>query len=248
MDLQQFLGPFTIVVFVLFGALEIFQPLATPSLPFLRRWSFHFALWIATSFFIILLLRINSLAVAAVQNPQCPGLLFFVIDDFALWLIHFSFHRFSWLWPWHSTHHSDPDMDTSTGFRFHPIETLLDQSAHLGLVYLLQPSVTTVLATQFLSVAHNFWVHSNTMFPSRLDLALRYFLVTPSLHRSHHAQDLHDQNANFGITLTLWDHLFKTFQLPASNPPVGLEGVPPTDTMNPIFALARLPWRERPRF
>lgn len=247
MDPQQFLAPYTILVVVLLGALEIYQPLAPSSLPFVRRWSFHFALWIATSYLMILILRLTSLRFASTADSSFPGLVFFLIDDFVLWLIHLSLHRFGWLWPWHSTHHSDPDMDTSTGFRFHPIETILDQSFHLLLVFLLQPSVTALLATQFFSIAHNFWVHSNTRFPSAIDKALRSFLVTPGFHRSHHAQDLHYQNANYGITLTIWDHLFKTFQLPATNPSVGLQGISPNDTISPLFALFQLPWRERPR-
>ncbi|MBM3762202.1 MAG: sterol desaturase family protein [Acidobacteria bacterium] len=247
MDFQQFLGPFTVISFVLFGALETFQPLTTLTLPFLRRWTFHLAIWIATSYLLVLALRISSVNYAATTNPLCPGLLFFLIDDFALWLIHFSLHRFGWLWPWHSTHHSDPDMDASTGFRFHPVETILDQSCHLLLVYFLQPSVSAVLATQFISIAHNFWVHSNTRFPQGLDRLLSLFIVTPSLHRSHHAQDLQHQNANYGITLTLWDRLFRTFKLPAINPQVGLPGIPPKDTMHPYFALIQLPWNERPR-
>lgn len=247
MDLEQFLGPFTILSCILLGAVEIFQPLATPTLPFLRRWSFHLALWVATSYLTILVFRISSINVAATGDPICPGLLFFLLDDFALWLAHYSFHRFGWLWIWHSTHHSDPDMDTSTGFRFHPVEVLVDQSIHLGLVYLLRPSITAVLATQFVEIAHNFWVHSNTRFPDPLDRFVSRFLVTPSFHRSHHAEDLKHQNANFGITLTLWDYIFKTFESPATNPKVGLEGISPQQTMSPIFALIQLPWRERPR-
>lgn len=72
------------------------------------------------------------------------------------------------------------------------------------------------------------------------------FLVTPSFHRSHHAQDLKHQNANYGITLTLWDRLFRTFQPPAINPQVGLSDVLTNDTMQSYFALVQLPWRERP--
>lgn len=124
----QDIGPFTVLSFMLFGALETFQPLTALTLSYIRRWLLYLVMWIVTSYLLVLALRISSVNYSATLNPLCPGLLFFLIDDFSLWLIYFALHCFGWLWPWHSTHHSDPDMDASTGFRFHPVETMLDQS------------------------------------------------------------------------------------------------------------------------
>lgn len=247
MDFQRYLGPYYFFVFILFGAFEILRPLATSNLPFHRRWSFHILLWMATGYLVALILRIGSVAYASSLPTLCPGFLFILIEDFCQWASHFSHHRFGWLWTWHATHHSDPDLDVSTGLRFHPFEQLLDQALILLLVHLLHPPASAVLILQFFSITHHFWVHSNIRNPQGLENILGMVLVTPGMHRSHHSQDIQHQKANFGVVLSIWDRLFKTFLVPLKNPAVGLQQISPLDTMRPLYALIQLPWEQRPR-
>src|SRR5689334_9236034 len=40
--------------------------------------------------------------------------------DFIIYLQHRIFHAVPWLWRLHMVHHADPDIDVTTGVRFHP--------------------------------------------------------------------------------------------------------------------------------
>ena len=48
-----------------------------------------------------------------------------LILDLAIYLQHVMFHSAPLLWRLHMVHHSDMDIDVTTGVRFHPIEILL---------------------------------------------------------------------------------------------------------------------------
>ena len=52
-------------------------------------------------------------------------------------LQHRLFHAVPWLWRLHMVHHADPDIDASTGVRFHPIEIVLSMVIKFGAIALL---------------------------------------------------------------------------------------------------------------
>ena len=54
--------------------------------------------------------------------------------------------------------------------------------------------------------------HSNVGLPAGLDRALRWFLVTPDMHRVHHSVEDDEANSNFGFSLTWWDRIFGTYR------------------------------------
>ncbi len=77
------------------------------------------------------------------------------------------------LWRFHIVHHSDLDLDVSSGFRFHPVEIILSMLYKIGIVFLLGPSVTGVIVFERCSMA---WRDSPTrisVFHWGLDRALR---------------------------------------------------------------------------
>src|SRR5437867_7495281 len=43
----------------------------------------------------------------------------FLLMDLAFYYWHIANHRIPFLWRFHNVHHIDPDLDVSTGFRFH---------------------------------------------------------------------------------------------------------------------------------
>ena len=54
---------------------------------------------------------------------------------------------------------------------------------------------------------HTRFCHANV----RTNLGvLRWVLVTPQSHRVHHSLDPAHRDKNFGVTFSLWDHLFGT--------------------------------------
>src|SRR4051812_3372509 len=47
------------------------------------------------------------------------------LDFFGGWLVHFTQHKFRWLWQFHIIHHTDHHVDVTTGLRHHPVESIL---------------------------------------------------------------------------------------------------------------------------
>ena len=66
------------------------------------------------------------------------------------------------------------------------------------------------------------FTHGNIRIPSAADRALRWFIVTPDVHRLHHSVDATETNSNFGFALTWWDRLFGTYR---AEPEAGHEGM-----------------------
>ena len=50
---------------------------------------------------------------------------FLVLDFFGGWLVHIVEHKIKFLWRFHIIHHSDNNVDVTTGLRHHPIESVL---------------------------------------------------------------------------------------------------------------------------
>jgi sterol desaturase/sphingolipid hydroxylase (fatty acid hydroxylase superfamily) len=44
--------------------------------------------------------------------------------DLAFYYWHVANHRVAFLWRFHNVHHADPELDVSTGFRFHFAEVV----------------------------------------------------------------------------------------------------------------------------
>jgi sterol desaturase/sphingolipid hydroxylase (fatty acid hydroxylase superfamily) len=64
--------------------------------------------------------------------------------------------------------------------------------------------------------------HGNIKIPLRLDHILRYFVVTPDMHRVHHSVIIRETNSNYGFNLSWWDRLFGTY---CAQPAKGHEGM-----------------------
>ena len=51
--------------------------------------------------------------------PAVEFILAFLLMDLTFYWWHLANHRIPFLWRFHNVHHADPDLDVSTGFRFH---------------------------------------------------------------------------------------------------------------------------------
>jgi sterol desaturase/sphingolipid hydroxylase (fatty acid hydroxylase superfamily) len=149
------------------------------------------------------------------NQMRAPGWLAFgvtiLVLDATAWIQHYLLHRVPVLWRVHRTHHSDLDVDFSTGVRFHPFESLYTTLILSGAVLLLGAPPVAVLASQVISTGLDFLEHANLGIPAWLDRRLRLVVVTPDMHRIHHSQDLREGNANFSTTFSWWDRLFGTY-------------------------------------
>ncbi len=145
-----------------------------------------------------------------------PSVISFVIAvlflDVALYWQHVATHKIPLLWRFHKVHHADRDLDASSGVRFHPIEICASMVYKMALVALLGAPLMTVIIFEIVLNACALFNHANLRLPLWLDRVLRIFIVTPDYHRVHHSSVEAETNSNYGFSLTLWDHLFGSYQ------------------------------------
>jgi sterol desaturase/sphingolipid hydroxylase (fatty acid hydroxylase superfamily) len=70
----------------------------------------------------------------------------FLLLDLSFYSWHIANHKFPWLWRFHNVHHIDPDLDVSTGLRFHFGEVLLSTLFRVVQVSLIGTSFATFVA------------------------------------------------------------------------------------------------------
>lgn len=151
-------------------------------------------------------------------------LLIFVMRDFMQWTIHRLLHNVNWMWEFHKVHHSTEEMGFAALLRYHWMENIIYRT----LEYI-------PLAMVGFSITDFFIVHIFTLITGQLGHAnlkimlgpLKYLLNGPQMHLWHHAKNMpvsHPKGFNYGITLSIWDFIFKTNYWPSDdeNLPIGL--------------------------
>ncbi len=131
--------------------------------------------------------------------------------DLLVYLQHRAFHAVPALWRLHRVHHADPELDASSGLRFHPVEILLSLGIKAVAVVALGAPPEAVLLFEVLLNATSMFNHANLGMPGWLDRPLRWLLVTPDMHRVHHSEIRHEMDSDFGFCLSWWDRLFGTY-------------------------------------
>ena len=140
--------------------------------------------------------------------------------DLAIYFQHVIFHAVPALWRLHRVHHSDLDVDVTTGTRFHPIEILVSTAIKCAAVAAIGAPAVAVLVFEGLLNATAMFNHANVRLPLGLDRPLRWLVVTPDMHRVHHSIVYNESSSNFGFNLPWWDRLFGTYR---AQPAVGHE-------------------------
>jgi sterol desaturase/sphingolipid hydroxylase (fatty acid hydroxylase superfamily) len=135
-----------------------------------------------------------------------------ILLDLAIYLQHVLFHAVPALWRLHRMHHADLEFDVTTGLRFHPVEILLSTGIKLAVVAALGRPAAAVLIFELLLNATSMFNHSNVRVPPAVDRILRWFVVTPDMHRVHHSILRRETNSNFGFNLPWWDRLLGTYR------------------------------------
>lgn len=139
------------------------------------------------------------------------GIISLLLLDLLIYGQHVAFHFMPHFWMIHRMHHTDLDIDLTTGTRFHPIEIVLSMGLKIVAVVLLGAPPWSVLAFEILLNGTSMFNHSNVHLPAAMDRFLRLFVVTPDMHRVHHSVIIREYNSNFGFNLPWWDRLFKTY-------------------------------------
>ncbi len=212
------------VSFVVTALIETFWPFRQLPSSARRRWTSNAILQAASIVVIVAAFQLTGIALAvAVQATRhgflnrfpIPFPIAFAVGFAALDLTNYSshrvFHSVALLWRVHKVHHSETDLDLTTGFRFHPLEGLLSQGCQLAVIALLGTPPSAVLFASMAIVVQDFFTHANLRVPETADRLLRWLIVTPAMHRVHHSQRMKEQNGNFGTIFSIWDRLFGTY-------------------------------------
>jgi sterol desaturase/sphingolipid hydroxylase (fatty acid hydroxylase superfamily) len=201
----------------------------------LRRWPSNLAVVALNTALVRILLPATAVSMALAGERRGWGLLnnlpvpasiaivaTVVVLDLAIYLQHVMFHAVPALWRVHRMHHADLDFDVTTGARFHPIEIVLSMLIKFGAVVALGTPALGVLVFEVLLNATSMFNHGNARIPVGLDRYLRWFVVTPDMHRVHHSIVVGETNSNFGFNLPWWDWLLGTYY---DQPALGHEGM-----------------------
>jgi sterol desaturase/sphingolipid hydroxylase (fatty acid hydroxylase superfamily) len=132
--------------------------------------------------------------------------------DIAIYAQHIVFHRVGLLWRLHKVHHADPDIDVTTGVRFHPFEIVISMLIKMSAVAALGAPALAVLVFEILLNGTTMFNHANARLGETADRILRLFIVTPDMHRVHHSVERDEHESNFGFNLSVWDRLFGTYR------------------------------------
>lgn len=155
-------------------------------------------------------------------------IIFFVALDFIQWFTHVLLHRFTFLWRFHKVHHSVEEMGFAAHLRFHWMENVVYSPMKYIMLMLIggfYPDMVYIIF--FISIAIGHLNHAN------LNLSygpLKYIFNNPKMHIWHHAKDLpkdRPYGVNFGISLSLWDYIFRTNYIPSEGKdiPLGFKNV-----------------------
>ena len=148
--------------------------------------------------------------------PPMPLWLYTVIgllllDLIGAYLAHFTEHKIKFLWRFHLIHHTDTWVDTTSGNRHHPGESVIRfVFTTLGIVAVGSP-MWMVFMYQTLSVISTQFTHANIALPNKIDAFLSYFIVSPNMHKVHHHYKLPYTDSNYGNIFSIWDRIFGTF-------------------------------------
>ena len=211
-------------VFLIMALWEVAAPRRRLTVSKSKRWLSNIGIVFLNSFLLRVLFSSAALATALAASergwgllnlwgvPFWPAVIISVVAlDFVIYLQHVMFHAVPALWRLHMVHHADLDYDVTTGARFHPVEIILSMLIKIVTIAVLGPPVVAVVIFEVLLNATAMFNHSNVRVPLALDRVLRWFVVTPDMHRVHHSVIPVEANSNFGFNLPWWDRLMGTY-------------------------------------
>lgn len=165
--------------------------------------------------------------------------------DFSSWLVHFVMHKNRVLWRFHLVHHSDNNVDVTTGLRHHPGDSLLRGIFFLLLIFVSGAPMYSVMIYQTLVVLATAFTHANISLPKKLDRALSYVLISPNMHKVHHHWKQPYTDSNYGAVFSFWDRLLGTFRkLDISEIRYGLDRYYPNEKDEDFVGLLKKPFQK----
>jgi len=160
-------------------------------------------------------------------------ILLLLIGDFFGYWIHRMQHAVPLLWAFHTTHHSQRDLNFASTTRFHPIEHFIQNVLMVIPLLILGADVKTVVVYYYAMEFNAALQHSR--LPWRYG-PLYYVVSSPAFHNFHHSRDAAHRDKNFAGFFTFYDFLFGT-AVDEKKPPekLGLEDVNPQSFLQTLY-------------
>lgn len=157
----------------------------------------------------------NLVAFEVMKWPTWSHLLLgFLVRDFVQWWVHRLLHRVPRLWEFHKVHHSVEQMGFAAHLRYHWMENVVYRTIEYIPLALIGIGLRDFFIIHIFTLAIGHFNHSNFKIPLG---PLKYLFNNPQMHIWHHAMDIPKERpygVNFGITLSIWDYIFKTNYIP----------------------------------
>lgn len=185
--------------------------------------------------------------------PQMPLWLYvflgvFLLDFFGAYLAHFVEHKVKPLWMVHLVHHTDHKVDTTTGNRHHPVESVIRFVFTLFGVFVVGTPIAIVMIYQSLSVVFTQLTHANIKLPKKIDRAISYFFISPDMHKIHHHYRLPYTDSNYGNIFSVWDRILGTYMyLDREKLVYGVDVFPDEQKNTNILELLKQPFQKYDR-
>ena len=183
--------------------------------------------------------------------PKIPLWLYTIIgllllDLIGAYLAHFTQHKIKFLWRFHLIHHTDTWIDTTSGNRHHPGESIIRFIFTTFGVLIVGSPMWMVFLYQTLSVVSTQFTHANISLPDKVDSFLSYFIVSPNMHKIHHHYVLPYTDSNYGNIFSVWDRLFGTFMtLPKEKIIYGVDTHMTPEEHNNLKNLLQIPFQKQ---
>ena len=142
-------------------------------------------------------------------------LLFFIVSDFVQWNTHRLLHNSNFLWNFHKVHHSVKQMGFAAHLRYHWMEPIVYRTLlYVPMAIIGGFSIQDVFIVHFVAITIGHLNHANLGWDYGF---FKYIFNNPKMHIWHHSKEMPIKNgANFGISLSIWDYIFKTNYIPKS--------------------------------
>ena len=213
-------------IFILLFAVEKFFPLRESKTGLIARLIVNIGATALAFLVAALIVRPSALSTLKWASAQSFGLIHwlrlptwaelmigFLLLDLSFYYWHVLNHKLPWLWRFHTVHHIDPDLDVSTGFRFHFGEVLLSTAFRVAQVSLIGMSLITFAVYEIVFQVETLFHHSNFRMPIWFERMLNKVIVTPRMHGIHHSQVRRETNSNYGVVFPWWDRIHRTLGL-----------------------------------
>ncbi len=137
----------------------------------------------------------------------------FVIRDFIHWNVHRLLHRVPFLWEFHKVHHSVKQIGFASHLRYHWMENVVYRTFEYIPLGMIGFGIQEFFLVHIVALSIGHFNHSNINVKLGL---FKYIFNNPQMHTWHHAKQWPGKfryGVNFGISLSIWDFIFRTAYL-----------------------------------